>query len=410
MTGVVGLAGLFVLRSDAPLLWDGLTGRAVPVVALSVVAGVAAVVFLARRQYVPARLASALAVTTILVGWAVAQYPYILVPEVTIEEAATGRATLQAMLVALAGGAVFLVPALVYLYVLFQRSATGARAGPGGACCGLPWPGPLTSVRREGVPRRPRRATWACPPTAARRGVTMPMNRPPGPPPSGSPRAYGRDAGRYDARTSRFEAYRRRVIDLLPLSPRRRRGRRRLRDRAVLRAAGRPGRSGGDRGRGGAGTPEMRALAAERVADARWTNVVLDRLARGGRAVCRPLDHALFCAVHDVLQSAAALDHVLAHVRDGGGVAATGGKWAPAWAVAVNAAVLALHAPFVRNFAGFHRPWALLAERVPGLAVRGGRAGRRLPGLGARAPRPGLTSTIRFRTAGTRRPRRAPTR
>jgi cytochrome bd-type quinol oxidase subunit 2 len=122
VTGVVGVAGLFVLRSDAPLLWDGLTGRAVPVVGLSVLAGVAAVVFLALGRYLPARLASSLAVSAILVGWAVAQYPYILVPDMTIEEAATGRATLQAMLVALSVGAVFLVPALVYLYVLFQRS------------------------------------------------------------------------------------------------------------------------------------------------------------------------------------------------------------------------------------------------------------------------------------------------
>jgi cytochrome d ubiquinol oxidase subunit II len=128
MTGIVGLAGLFVLRSDAPLLWDGLTGRAVPVVGLSVVAGVVAVVCLALKRYAPARLASSLAVTTILVGWAVAQYPFILVPDVTIEAAATGRATLQAMLVALAVGAVFLVPSLAYLYVLFQRSAP--RSGP----------------------------------------------------------------------------------------------------------------------------------------------------------------------------------------------------------------------------------------------------------------------------------------
>jgi cytochrome bd-type quinol oxidase subunit 2 len=133
VTGVVGLAGLFVLRSDAPLLWDGLTGRAVPVIGLSVVAGVAAIVFLALRRYVAARLASALAVTTILVGWAVAQYPYILVPELTIEEAATGRATLQAMLVALAGGAVILVPALVYLYRLFQGSRPEPASQPAAA-------------------------------------------------------------------------------------------------------------------------------------------------------------------------------------------------------------------------------------------------------------------------------------
>jgi cytochrome d ubiquinol oxidase subunit II len=130
VTGLAGLAGLFVLRSDAPLLWAGLTGRALPVIGLSVVAGVAAVVFLALRRYVPARLASSLAVTTILVGWAVAQYPYILVPDVTIDEAATGRATLQAMLVALAAGAVFLVPSLVYLYVLFQRSSPGPASSP----------------------------------------------------------------------------------------------------------------------------------------------------------------------------------------------------------------------------------------------------------------------------------------
>jgi hypothetical protein len=50
-------------------------------------------------------------------------------------------------------------------------------------------------------------------------------------------------------------------------------------------------------------------------------------------------------------------------------VAATGGKWAPPWAIAVNAGVMALHAPYVRSFAGFHRPWVLLAERVPGLQV-----------------------------------------
>jgi cytochrome bd-type quinol oxidase subunit 2 len=122
LTGLGGIAGLFVLRADAPLLFDGLTGRAAPVVGLSVLAGLAALWLLATRRYAPARLASALAVAAILAGWAVAQYPYVLVPEVTIEEAATGRATLVAMLVALVGGAVVLVPALVYLYVLFQRS------------------------------------------------------------------------------------------------------------------------------------------------------------------------------------------------------------------------------------------------------------------------------------------------
>jgi cytochrome d ubiquinol oxidase subunit II len=124
LTGLVGIAGLFVLRADAPRLFSGLTGRAAPVVVLSVVAGLAALGLLVTRRYVPARAASALAVTAILVGWALAQYPYVLLPGLTIEEAAGGRATLIAMLVALIGGALILLPALVYLYALFQRQPT----------------------------------------------------------------------------------------------------------------------------------------------------------------------------------------------------------------------------------------------------------------------------------------------
>jgi demethylmenaquinone methyltransferase/2-methoxy-6-polyprenyl-1,4-benzoquinol methylase len=78
----------------------------------------------------------------------------------------------------------------------------------------------------------------------------------------------------------------------------------------------------------------------------------------------------LFCAVHDILQSGSALDNVLGHLRPGATVAAGGGKWGPAWAIGLNASVLALHSPYVRDFAGFDRPWTYLAERVPDLAVR----------------------------------------
>jgi demethylmenaquinone methyltransferase/2-methoxy-6-polyprenyl-1,4-benzoquinol methylase len=184
---------------------------------------------------------------------------------------------------------------------------------------------------------------------------------------TGSVSAYGRDAARYDARTAGYEVYRSRVIDLLPLAA----------GDVVLdvgcgtglcfeQLVDRIGPTGTVVGVEPAAA--MLELAAERVAARGWPNVVLV----GSPVECAALptvDHALFCAVHDVLQSAPSLDHVLAHVRDGGGVAATGGKWAPPWAVGVNAAVLAMHAPFVRSFAGFSRPWALLAERVPGLAV-----------------------------------------
>jgi cytochrome d ubiquinol oxidase subunit II len=140
VTGVVGLAGIFVLRADAPLLFDGLTGRGLPVIALSALAGLAAIWLLVKREYVRARIFSALAVSAILIGWAVAQYPYVLPPELTIEAAAGGRATLTAMLVSLVVGSFILVPALVYMYALFQRghpdmthaSSEGVSTHPGG--------------------------------------------------------------------------------------------------------------------------------------------------------------------------------------------------------------------------------------------------------------------------------------
>ena len=68
VTGVVGIVGLFVLRADAPELFDGLIGRALPVVVLSVVAGLSAFVLLVARRYVLARVASGLAVAAILAG------------------------------------------------------------------------------------------------------------------------------------------------------------------------------------------------------------------------------------------------------------------------------------------------------------------------------------------------------
>ena len=128
ITGAVGLAGFFVLQADAPLLFAGLTGRALPIVVLSVLAGIAAIVLLVVRRYAAARIVSSLAVAAILAGWAAAQYPYVLPPALTIDDAATGQATMVATLIVLVVGTLILLPALIYLYVLFQREATPDRA------------------------------------------------------------------------------------------------------------------------------------------------------------------------------------------------------------------------------------------------------------------------------------------
>jgi demethylmenaquinone methyltransferase/2-methoxy-6-polyprenyl-1,4-benzoquinol methylase len=181
--------------------------------------------------------------------------------------------------------------------------------------------------------------------------------------PAGDQVAYTRDASAYDTRTSAFASYRRRLVDLLPLG----------RGDIVLdvgcgtglcfdRVRSRIGAEGVIVGVDA--SRDMLAVAAARVADRGWRNVVLVQAPVEDAQLPVVADHALFCATHDVLQSSAALDNVLAHVRDGGTVAAAGGKWAPAWAVGLNASVLALHTPYVRDFTGFDRPWAHLAPRL----------------------------------------------
>ena len=118
IAGVVVFAGLFVVRQDAPSLSDGLTSRlGLVAVGISAVAGVLTIVLVIRSTFGPARTSAALAVAAIIAGWAVAQRPNLL-PGLTIEQAAAGSATLVALNIAVAVGAIVLVPSLLLLFRL----------------------------------------------------------------------------------------------------------------------------------------------------------------------------------------------------------------------------------------------------------------------------------------------------
>ncbi len=120
LTGAVVLGGLAPLHADAPTLFDGLTSRAAPLIAVSALAGVATLWLLWQRSYPLARLTAVVAVASVVLGWGVGQYPWLLVDEVRIEDAAGAPATLTGLLVAVGLAGVIVVPALGYLFWLTQ--------------------------------------------------------------------------------------------------------------------------------------------------------------------------------------------------------------------------------------------------------------------------------------------------
>ena len=123
---VIAFLTLWAAREEAPLVWAGLVTakKALLVQALTAAAAILALWSLSARRYRVARLAAAAQVSLILWGWALAQYPHMVPPSLTIHDAAAPAITLKLTLYALAAGAVVLVPSLWYLFRVFKTDPT----------------------------------------------------------------------------------------------------------------------------------------------------------------------------------------------------------------------------------------------------------------------------------------------
>jgi cytochrome bd ubiquinol oxidase subunit II len=125
---VVAVAVFVLARIGAPTIFRGLTsswGRLL--LGAAAACGATALGLLGARRFRWARVAAIAEVTLVLVGWGAAQYPYLVVPDLTIENAKTARSTLVLLAWALAAGAVLLFPSFGYLYWVFKGRG---RAGP----------------------------------------------------------------------------------------------------------------------------------------------------------------------------------------------------------------------------------------------------------------------------------------
>jgi cytochrome bd ubiquinol oxidase subunit II len=120
--GVIAFAGIIVFHSDAHYLFDGLTSRALPLVIASALCGVGSLILLVRNATRGARILSIGAVATVMIGWGVAQWPYILPTSLKVSQAAAPSGTLDAILVVFIAAAIIILPALGLLYTLDQKS------------------------------------------------------------------------------------------------------------------------------------------------------------------------------------------------------------------------------------------------------------------------------------------------
>jgi cytochrome bd ubiquinol oxidase subunit II len=126
VSGVLAGVTIAVLRTSAAPVFHELTrGRGLPLVVVSVLAGVVVLVLLILDRTLLVRPFAVVAVAAVIWGWAVAQYPYLLPPRLTIAAAAAPGATEVTELVVVGIIVVLVIPSFVLLF----RLATSGRLG-----------------------------------------------------------------------------------------------------------------------------------------------------------------------------------------------------------------------------------------------------------------------------------------
>jgi cytochrome bd ubiquinol oxidase subunit II len=130
VAGLIAVGGIIALHHNAHYVYDRLTSNALPLVIVSGLAGLAVLILLRRGAQKYARPLAIVAVVTVVWGWAVAQYPYLLPTSLTIDDAAAPSDTLTALLIVFGAAVLLVIPSIVLLYTLAQRSMVEETPAP----------------------------------------------------------------------------------------------------------------------------------------------------------------------------------------------------------------------------------------------------------------------------------------
>jgi len=164
LTGALAGATFAELSTSAPYVYARLTGIALPLVAISVAAGIAVLGMLWLRWYhaLFLRGTAAIAVTTVVWGWGLAQYPYLFPTSLPLAAGSAPTGSLVAEFVVAGLAVLLVVPAFALLYFLQQRRVLTAAETDADL---------RLAAQLEQAPRRQHAAAPA--PTSARRTRTL---------------------------------------------------------------------------------------------------------------------------------------------------------------------------------------------------------------------------------------------
>lgn len=133
VAGIAAAAGLVELHAEARYVFDRLVDQGLPLVIASALCGLALLALLLRgaadRSTGPRLLRplAAGAVVSVIWGWGVAQFPYLLPTSLRIDQAAAPDSTMTVVFIVFAVAAVLVLPSLALLYTLSQRDLLEAE-------------------------------------------------------------------------------------------------------------------------------------------------------------------------------------------------------------------------------------------------------------------------------------------
>jgi cytochrome d ubiquinol oxidase subunit II len=124
-TAVMAIMVLLLAWREANWFFNRLlSGRSLAVVALGLLCFVGSAWAVFTRRYLASRVFAIAEITFLLLGWGLAQYSYLVFPDITLHSAAAPLPTIRFLVCSLPFGAILILPSLWLLLVVFKSSGT----------------------------------------------------------------------------------------------------------------------------------------------------------------------------------------------------------------------------------------------------------------------------------------------